>query len=237
MAGQRSADDAVSEPPVEHSGGTKHIAWTVRTPAGDPQRYTRFVAIMKRTLLLAALALIAAVIAYSLQPREQSRVAMTFEHIGKVANDLAMIKPRLSGTDATGNPFVVTADRAVQDGRNTRRARLYNVQADITLKKNGWLSASASEGVLDADAKMLSLIGSIAVYSDNGYELHTSRIDADLGKGVMHGDNAVTGQGPLGTLHADRFVIDRQSKQVHLIGHVKMTIYKHGVHKRGAGRS
>ena len=124
MAERRPGKGALAQ-----AQGQEHAApqrdWSARAPlhAGDPQRYSRFVTIMKRALLLAALALIAAVMAYSLQPREQNRVAMTFEHIGKVANDLAMIKPRLRGTDASGNPFVVTADEAVQAGP-TRTARV-----------------------------------------------------------------------------------------------------------------
>ena len=183
---------------------------------------------MKRALLLAALALIAAVIAYSLQPREQSRVAMTFEHMGNVANDLAMIKPRLTGTDASGNPFVVTADSAAQDGRNAHRARLKNVQADITLNKKTWLSASAENGLLDADARTLKLSGAIAIYSDSGYELHTDGADVDLKTGLMRGPNPVTGQGPLGTLRADRFTVDRNAGQVHFMGHVKMQFYLGG---------
>lgn len=229
MAENRSAKEAVVEPPDRKPGVSTRLEWTARArfPIGDPRRYTRFVAVMKRALLLAALALIAAVIAYSLQPREQGHVAMTFEHVSKVANDLAMIKPRLSGTDASGNPFVVTADTAVQDGTSARRARLRNVQADVTLKQGGWLSASASEGLLDADGKKLVLSGAIAVYSDGGYELHTSGVAADLGKGIVRSDQAVTGQGPLGTLYADRFQIDRQGNQIRFMGHVKMTIYKH----------
>jgi len=204
--------------------------WSARArlQVSDPQRYTRFVTIMKRALLLAALALIAAVIAYSLQPREQNRVAMTFEQMGTVANDLAMIKPRLSGTDSSGNPFVVTADAATQVGPNAHRARLKNVQADITLDKKSWLTASADSGLFDADAKTLKLSGAIAVYSDSGYELHTDGADFDLKTGVMRGPNSVTGQGPLGSLRADRFTVDRNTKQVRLMGNVKMDFYLSG---------
>lgn len=228
MAEHKAAKEAAAQPPVRRPGMAERLEWTgrARVHTGDPRHYTRFVKVMKRALLLAALALLVAVFVYSLQPREQNRVAMTFEHLGKVSNDLAMIKPRLSGTDASGNPFVVTADAAIQDGPSMRRARLRNIQADITLKQGRWLSVSASNGVLDIDAKKLTLSGAIVIYSDDGYELHTSGLAADLGKGIVRGDTAVTGQGPLGALHADRFEIDRQGKRVRLMGHVKMTIYK-----------
>jgi len=207
--------------------------WSARARlhVADPQSYTRFVTIMKRALLLAALALIAAVIAYSLQPREQDRVAMTFERMGNVANDLAMIKPRLTGTDASGNPFVVTADSAAQDGRNAHRARLKNVQADIALGEKAWLTASAESGLLDADARTLKLSGAIAIYSDSGYELHTEGGDVDLKSGIMRGLSPVTGQGPLGTIRADRFTVDRNARQIRLDGNVRMDFYSRGAKK------
>ena len=229
MAGWHTGEGAAPQPLGSQTTSPRRD-WSARSrlQVGDPQRYTRFVTIMKRALLLAALALIAAVIAYSLQPREQNRVAMTFEHMGTVANDLAMIKPRLSGTDPSGNPFVVTADAAVQVGPNLHRARLTNVQADITLDKQNWLTTSAESGLFDADAKTLKLSGAIAVYSDSGYELHTNGAGVDLKTGVMEGPNAVTGHGPLGSLRADRFTVDRNTKQVRLIGNVKMDFYLSG---------
>jgi lipopolysaccharide export system protein LptC len=199
-----------------------------RTTMTDAQRYTRFVTIAKRALLLAALALIAAVLAYSLQPREQNRVAMTFERIGKVSNDLAMIKPKLTGTDDDGNPFTVTADSAVQDGRSARRARLNNVQADMTLKDSGWMSATAKAGLVDATAKKLALWGGVSIFSDSGYELHTNEVHVDLANGVARGDHVVMGQGPLGSIRADRFTVDRQNQRIFLMGDVHMTIYAQG---------
>ena len=88
--------------------------WSAR-PRGtmlDAERYTRFVTLMKRALPIAALVLLAAVAVYVFQPRQQDRMAMTFDRVGEVAHDYAMVMPRLSGSDARGNPFVVTDDRA-----------------------------------------------------------------------------------------------------------------------------
>ena len=106
--------------------------WTARTrdTALNALRYSRFVTVMKRALPLAAALLILAIIAYSLVPRQNDRFKLTAEHVGTIANDLAMIKPRLTGTDHKGNPFVITADMAIQDAANVKRATLKNVQAD-----------------------------------------------------------------------------------------------------------
>lgn len=231
MSERRTHKGAIAEPlgPLPPVPARRDWEGRTRMSMTDAQRYTRFVTIMKRALLLAAAALIAAVLAYSLQPREQGKVAMTFERIGKVANDLAMVKPKLTGKDDDGNPFVVTADSAMQDGRNSRRVRLNNVEADVTLNKGGgWLSATAPSGLVDAVSKKLALWGDISIFSDTGYEIHTSRIDVNLASSVLRGDHGVSGQGPQGTLRADHFRIDRRAKQIYLNGNVQMTIYADG---------
>ncbi len=187
-------------------------------------RYSRFVTVMKRVLPITAGLLIAAVIAYSLVPRQSEKLKMTYKSMGTIDNDLAMIKPRLTGTDKRGNPFVITADAAIQDKTNIRRATLKNVEADLTFDKSRWLNATAARGFVDMEKNRLALTGGIAVFSDDGYELHTTRADVDLKKGLFKGPEPVTGQGPAGTLSADTFEMDRLSNQLVLQGHVHMTI-------------
>lgn len=204
----------------------------VRVSAHQTERYSRFVVLAKRGLLIAAGVLIAAVLVYSLQPRQRERLAMNFERLGIVNNDLAMIKPRLSGRNEEGDPYVVTAERAIQDRTNAKRARLTNIEADVTLKDGTWVGATAPTGLLDATAHTLVLAGAVALYSDKGYEAHTTAANVDMHSGLIAGDRAVSGQGPLGTFRADRFKIDRIKKMVFLSGNVHMVVDGHGLGAR-----
>jgi lipopolysaccharide export system protein LptC len=205
--------------------------WSSRTriSADQAERYSRFVILAKRGLLVAAGILIAAVLVYSLQPRQREQLAMSFQRLGIVNNDLAMIKPRLAGVDEEGDPYVVTAERAIQDHANAKRAQLANIEADVTLKDGTWLGATAPYGLLDATARTLSLAGAVAIYSDKGYEAHTAAANVDMDSGMIRGNQAVSGQGPLGTFRADRFKIDRDSNVAYLYGNVRMTVYGHGL--------
>ncbi|MBV9332334.1 MAG: LPS export ABC transporter periplasmic protein LptC [Alphaproteobacteria bacterium] len=200
--------------------------WAARTRANaiDSLRYSRFVLLMKRVLPITAAVVIAAVLIYSLVPRRSDRITMVYQRMGRIENDLAMVQPRLSGTDAKGNPFVITADRAIQDAHNPRRARLVNIQADMTLNGQQWVNASAAKGAFDMDAHTLVLTGGISIFSDSGYELHTSRGNVDLKIGRFVGPANVTGQGPSGTFSADRFEIDHATQMIYLIGDVHMTM-------------
>lgn len=194
-----------------------------RSTAMDALRYTQFVGIMKRALPVAAFAVISAVVAYFFVARQPSRVNLGYERMGHVENDLAMIKPRLTGQDSKGNPFVITAEAAIQDAKNTKRARLTKVEADLN-QGEGWINANAATGLADMDAGVMQLDGCINIFSDTGYELHTKSASVDLKKGVMHGHDAVTGQGPMGDLRADQFHYDRDTKLLTLSGNVRMTI-------------
>ena len=220
---------SVTEAVVQTIGGATARArrdWTARTrdTAFDALRYSRFVGVMKRALPIAAGALIAIVLIFALLPRQSDKVSFAYESMGRIDNDLAMLKPRLTGSDQSGNPFVITADAAVQQGANARKVMLKKVEADLTLDKDRWMNASAMRGFVDMEKGALTLTGGIAVFSDDGYELHTERANVDLKKGIFRGPGEVTGQGPIGTLRADTFELDRNTKQITLRGHVRMTI-------------
>jgi lipopolysaccharide export system protein LptC len=197
----------------------------VRTTTMEALRYSRFVVLMKRILALGAFLIIAAVLAFFFVQRMPRQLEMSYEHLGRVQNDLTMMKPRLAGSDSRGNPYVITADRAVQDARNPKRAVLQNLEADLTLDKANWINARARAGLVDMITGQLELYDGIDVFTANGYELHSRSASANLKQSVIHGHDAVTGQGPDGTLRADQFHADRNTDILTLSGHVQMTLF------------
>jgi lipopolysaccharide export system protein LptC len=196
----------------------------VRSTTSEALRYSRFVTVMKRVLSFGAFAIIAAVLAFFFVERQPRRLELAYEKLGMVKNDLAMMKPRLTGQDSKGNPFVITADRAVQDAHDPKKATLRNMEADLTMGKGSWLNARARAGMVDMNTGQLELSGGIDVYSANGYELHSRTASANVKQSIIHGHEPVTGQGPMGRLRADSFHADRSLGQLLLAGHVHMTL-------------
>jgi lipopolysaccharide export system protein LptC len=78
--------------------------------------------------------------------------------------------------------------------------------------------------MVDMNTGALELRGGIAVFTATGYELHTASASANLKQSIIHGHEAVTGQGPQGTLRADEFHADRATNLLTLSGHVRMTL-------------
>jgi len=246
MAGQEPVREAIPGSLGPTSRTKPRIDWTARYRATtlEVQRYSRFVGVMKRALPMAAAAILIAVVAYSLQPRLPSgkKVALTMEKMGILNNDLMMMKPKLTGVDGSGNPYVVTAEEAIQDPHDSKRAQLKHIDADMTMKNGQWLNLTATRGWLDETKQKLHLEGTIDVFTGDGYEVHTSVADVDMRSGIVVGTAPENGQGTLGTFRSDRFIIDRDAAhmakrpvgaeakkdrtKVYLYGHVQMTIYK-----------
>jgi lipopolysaccharide export system protein LptC len=196
----------------------------VRTTTMEALRYSRFVALMKRLLSLGAFLTIAAVLAFFFVQRMPRELQMSYERLGRIENDLTMVKPRLAGADTKGNPFVITADSAVQDAHNPKKASLKNLEADLSVDKGNWINARAHAGMVDMNTGALELREGIAVFTATGYELHTNSASANLKQSIIHGHETVTGQGPQGTLRADEFHADRATNLLTLSGHVQMTL-------------
>jgi lipopolysaccharide export system protein LptC len=196
----------------------------VRTTTTEAVRYSRYVVLMKRLLSLGAFLIIAAVLAFFFVQRMPRQLQMSYERLGRIENDLTMVKPRLAGADAQGNPFVITADSAVQDAKNPKKADLKNLEADLTLDKQNWINARAKIGMVDMNTGQLELRGGIDVFTATGYELHSNSASANLKQNIIHGHEPVTGQGPEGKLRADEFHADRTTNILTLSGHVHMTL-------------
>src|SRR5215469_12703136 len=197
----------------------------VRTTTMEALRYSRFVALMKRVLALGAFLIIAAVLAFFFVQRMPRQLQMSYERIGRVKNDLAMMKPRLAGTDSKGKPYVITADRAVQDAHDPKKATLENLEADLSMDKGNWVNARAKAGMVDMNTGQLELYNGIDVYTASGYALHSNSASANMKQSMIHGHETVTGQGPDGTLRADEFHADRDTDILTLTGHVQMTLF------------
>jgi lipopolysaccharide export system protein LptC len=187
-------------------------------------RNSRFVGRMRRVLPTAAAAILGIVFVYAVFPSKSDRVSLSYHKTSVVVGDMAMKRPRLSGTDTKGNPYVIAAEAAYQQGKNTHKLALEKVAADLQYDGGKRAHATARRGYVDLDAGMLTLGGGIAFATDDGYELHTESAIADLKKNVIESKTRVSGRGPIGSVAADRIRIDHNAKRVAMHGNVKIVM-------------
>lgn len=209
--------DATSTPPRE-----------VFSPQGRralSRRYSRFVNLAKIALPLTALGLVLILVAWPQGQETDStfRVSLAALPEGD-AGDAGMTRARFVGTDSQNQPFVITAERAVPNAINPERIALHTLQADITLDTGAWVSMISASGLYDRTQQSLALGGGVELFADNGFAMHTPSARIDLIDGTARGTEPVSAQGPLGTLDADSFRMERDGHRLFFMGNVRMTL-------------
>ncbi len=186
-------------------------------------RYSRFVSVSKMLLVALTLLLLATVVVLPLMRGDASGMRIAFTATEETeASKPVMINPRFQGEDNKGQPYLVTAEAAVQPDKNT--IDLSAVSADMTFKDQSWMLVNAKRGRLNLDAEELQLDGDIKLFHDGGYEMSTERVLIDLGKSQARGDTPLQGQSAMGSITAGSFSAFDRGSQLVFHGPVKVVI-------------
>lgn len=226
MGIERDVDVGEGKGPMRTTVLYRSFHWRPR-PRGtlrSARRYSLFVKFMKGLLPIGALALAFSVAIYVFQPRDNARIALTFEQLGEIEGDLTMVRPTLTGTDDDGFPFVVTAASAMQENRGSDTVLLENVVADISLRDGTSLRVTAGKGVVDIKTRLLDISGGIRFTSKEGYDARTASAVADLRSGTVRGESPIEAEGKFGHITAERFALDRDTRQLLFSGNVRMLL-------------
>lgn len=186
---------------------------------------SRLVHWLKLLLPATALALAVAVLLWPQFKEEVDLVVPDLEGLSvEETKSLKMINARLTGHDAEGQPYTVTAEVATQARDNPDLVFLDRPQADLVTGAQTWVTVHGSEGVLRRGENLLSLSGTVSLFHDAGYEFHTSAATIDLAGRTAEGGAPVTGQGPFGVIESEGFRILDDGARVVFTGqsHLRM---------------
>ncbi|MDF1628136.1 MAG: LPS export ABC transporter periplasmic protein LptC [Parvibaculaceae bacterium] len=188
--------------------------------------YSRFVTGMKIALPALAILLLLTVFISSGTFNARPEIAITFQEVGELNDDLRMVSPRITGVDRKGRPYVVTAETATQTVDNPNRIHLENINADLLLDAGGdWLSITSRFGTLETEGETLNLREQIDVYAAEGYEFHAQTAQMDLKNGGLVSHDPVHGQGPVGTIRANGVKAIENGEKITFTGGVRVVVY------------
>ncbi len=186
-------------------------------------RRRRFVRFMKFILPALALAILTTVFVW---PQVSKRgIPIGIMSVESENAALVMNNPRYRGSDADGQPYVVTADRAIQDPQDDKQVTLDRVQADFSMNDGQWWSLTSDTGVYNGNSQLLHLFGNIAVFGDKGYEMHGHSAEVDMKTKIISSDDKVWGQTTMGTINANGLRVYDKGRVVVFINGVKTKIF------------
>jgi lipopolysaccharide export system protein LptC len=161
-------------------------------------------------------------------------LALTIGDVKISAEGLAMDAPKLSGSDGKGRTFSVTAERAVQDLRNPKVVRLYDIVAGVRQPDGQSAEFRARSGIYDAGAQSLSLGEEITVRASDGSAADLQHAEIDLVTGEVSSDAPVAFSSSLGSIRAEAMEVGEKGGSVTFGGGVRMTVDPNAV-QRGSG--
>lgn len=194
------------------------------------QGYTRFVMVMKVVLPMLAAGLVVLLGVWSQLNLDQTRFRLGSTEIApEQIESLSMVNARFDGIDDKNRPFSVTAELVSQAGENPDTINLTQPKADISLENGAWIALTADSGAYLRKAELLDLLGSVSLYHDRGFEIHTESARVDLAQGMASGDAPVVGHGPAGELQSEGFRVSDDGQRILFSGNARLLIIPGGM--------
>lgn len=182
----------------------------------DAERHRLRVKRLKIALPLLAAAFVAAIfVSLVLNRRPDMHVA------GGGSPAIEMSAPVLKGVGDNGKPFEVSAAQAAQTHEGV--IDVTDVKARMELE-DGVVTMVAQTGQIAPDANTASVRGGVHIQLGDTYTFDTEQADADMKAGIVTGNVAVRVTGPMGTIDAAGFKVEKSIRRVTFTGGVNSVI-------------
>lgn len=191
------------------------------------QGYSLVVRILKFSLPLAALVIVAVLIVRLTSGTSQVQNLASQPAAEKTTPGLIeLVKPKYEDVDDKGRPYTVTADKATRAVNEPDVVTFTNPVADITLADNSWLAVNAKTGIFDHKNDTLDLKDDVTIFHDSGYELHTQELRLYLKLKTASTTLPVQAQGPIGTIAAQNMTVFDQGNLIVFGGPATLTLFR-----------
>ncbi|TNE59633.1 MAG: hypothetical protein EP340_02215 [Alphaproteobacteria bacterium] len=188
------------------------------------ERHSKFVYIMRLTLPILAVGLIAIVLIYSVAYKPNIQRVLEYPITGTGLGTVSMEKPHLTGLDALGRYVVVSAKSAERLAEDPDTVTLKAVNAQISKNSEVLLDLRASAGQVFSAIDTLEFGPPVAIDLPDGYSFTTDRVEIQMKNGIIRGTEPIRGDGPIGKISADSFKINRKDDVFQLQGNVHITV-------------
>ncbi len=131
-----------------------------------------------------------------------------------------MSRPRFIGRDDHGKPYMLGADGAVRDARDSDLIHLTRPDMLLQVGKPAPATLRGDTGTFNEATRLLSVFGHTVFTDGSGYTFRSERAFIDTYTLDVHGDAAVSGEGPLGRTRAMAYAIHDRGLHVVFTGDV-----------------
>lgn len=186
---------------------------------------SRTVSLLKIVLPLVALSLIALVVLWSHLQQVDPGFRVGFSSAGtEDARNLLMTNARYAGRNRSKQPYLVTAESALQDYSGADVIHLTQPKGDMTMTSGAWVALTAPVGTYRQQSQKLDLSGGVSLFHDSGLEFTSETAHIDLKDSTAVGHDPVTGHGPTADITSQGFRVLEDGDRVIFTGKAHLTL-------------
>lgn len=192
--------------------------------------YSRFVRLMRMFLPLAA-ALIGILVVIKLYSESDAIVPVSLQAQGGNAPEILkneLLNPVFESLDKKGNPYKITASRAVQGKENKDLIMLDRPVGHLVMKNNDTIDVTALSGAYQQERERFYLEGDVVIKGGEGYELTSQEAHVDLKKNFAWSELAVVGRNEDMQIIAKGLRVNGKTGLIYFKGPAKLILFDAG---------
>jgi len=167
---------------------------------GNP--YSRFVAIAKVILPLAAIGLLSTIFLFSRSVDPEKSIPFADVDVDQLVRDRGVNEPDYAAVSSNGTAISVAARSAAPDKQNADLAVVREITARLKFTNGVHTDISSNLGTINTGAGMAELLGDVLIVTSDGYRISTQSLTTALNETRVESREAVLAESPLGTLEA-----------------------------------
>ncbi len=217
---------------VEANLATAGQRYRVRTKAEGERAFrtaeshSRQVAILRKVLPVLAVVVLASYFISSRFAVTVGDVTASISGIEVNNGALRMTNPKLQGADKKNGAYIISADYADQDLKNSKVIRLHAIKADLSNPSGAWSHMEATRGVFNSEAERLVMQDKITVSTSSGVTGELTHASLDTKTQTLRAHQRVHFELTNGTVKANALTFNSGQHTLTFRGKVHVHIIK-----------
>ena len=213
------------------AGRAGALRLSIATPPDREQAFAKArrrsarVRFLRVAILVGGLGLAAAMIGIAIfNPFASKLGALSFSKLSVNGTMVTMLRPKLTGFRSDGQPYELTAERALQDITNPTVLELQKLDGEIGRSQGEATHLSADAGVYDSAREHMNLTKNVRI-GNTRFDVRLRSADIDFKTGVYQSNEPVeihVGDGT--TISGDRATARNNGHEMIFEGHVRTNI-------------
>lgn len=170
--------------------------------ASHDNAYSRFIALARIVLPLAALGILSTLFLISRGPGTGDNLPYSQVDLDEILREQRIGAPSYAGVTRDGTAIAFRADIARPDPAAPDRAEAEAMRGRLDMPDGSQAEISAARGILDTAAGVAVLEGDARVDTSTGYRVRAARLTSSLAETDVVAEGPVTAEGPPGRIEA-----------------------------------